>query len=95
MQTTGEVWLVGSLLNLFQILQVDLDEYGIDSERCEMAGINNYLEEVGKEMRKVTWPSQKELISNTVVTIIATIVISLFIFSADRLISTVLKVIYG
>ena len=60
-----------------------------------MASINNYLEEVGKEMRKVTWPSQKELINNTVVTIIATIVISLFIFGADRLISTVLKVIYG
>ena len=60
-----------------------------------MAGINNYLEEVGKEMRKVTWPAQKELINNTVVTIVATIVISLFIFGADRLISTVLKVIYG
>ncbi|NQV73693.1 preprotein translocase subunit SecE [bacterium] len=60
-----------------------------------MAGINNYLEEVGKEMRKVTWPSQKELINNTVVTIIATVVISLFIFGADRVISTILKVIYG
>jgi preprotein translocase subunit SecE len=60
-----------------------------------MANISNYLEEVGKEMRKVTWPSQKELISQTTVTIIATLVISLFIFSADRVISTVLEVIYG
>ena len=60
-----------------------------------MAKVGNYLEEVGKEMRKVTWPTQKELISNTVVTIVATIVISLFIFGADRVISTVLEVIYG
>ena len=47
------------------------------------------------EMRKVTWPSQKELISNTVVTIIASIMISLFIFATDRIISTVLEVIYN
>jgi len=46
-------------------------------------------------MRKVSWPSQSELISNTVVTIVATIVISLFIFASDRVISTVLEVIYG
>ena len=60
-----------------------------------MANISNYLEEVGKEMRKVTWPSQKELISQTTVTIVATVIVSLFIFSADRVISTVLEVIYG
>ncbi len=60
-----------------------------------MLGIGNYMEEVGKEMRKVTWPSQKELISNTVVTIIASIMISLFIFGTDRIISTVLEVIYN
>ena len=61
----------------------------------DMASIGNYLQEVGKEMRKVTWPTQKELISSTVVTIVASIVISLFIFSTDRVISTVLEVIYG
>ena len=60
-----------------------------------MLAIGRYIEEVGKEMRKVTWPSQKELISNTVVTIIASIMISLFIFGTDRIISTVLEVIYN
>jgi preprotein translocase subunit SecE len=54
-----------------------------------------YLQEVAKEMRKVSWPSQKELINNTVVTLVATVVISLFIFATDRVISTVLEVIYG
>ena len=60
-----------------------------------MNKVQSYLQEVGKEMRKVSWPTQKELISNTIVTIVATIVISLFIFGSDRVISTVLEVIYG
>jgi len=52
------------------------------------------MQEVAKEMRKVTWPTQKELISNTVVTIVASIVIALFIFGTDRVISTVLEMVY-
>ncbi len=59
-----------------------------------MNKIQSYLEEVGKEMRKVSWPTRPELISNTVVTIIATVVISLMIAATDRVISTVLEVIY-
>jgi len=53
-----------------------------------------YLEEVAKEMRKVNWPSRQELISNTVITLVAAGVISLFIFGIDRVISQVLEIIY-
>ncbi len=53
-----------------------------------------YLEEVAKEMRKVSWPSRQELISNTVITLVAAMVISLFIFGIDRVISQVLEIIY-
>ena len=60
-----------------------------------MSKVSNYLEEVGKEMRKVSWPSRQELTSNTLITILATIVISLLIFVTDRTISTVLEIIYG
>jgi len=60
-----------------------------------MVNIVTYIEEVGKEMRKVSWPSRQELISNTSLTILAAIVISLLIFVTDRTISTVLEVIYG
>ena len=59
------------------------------------SNIAGYLEEVNKEMRKVSWPSRSELISNTIITLVATLIISLFIFGADRIISTVLKTIYG
>jgi len=60
-----------------------------------MSKITSYIEEVGKEMRKVSWPSQSELTSNTLITIIATVVISVLIFVTDRTISTVLEIIYG
>ncbi len=54
----------------------------------------NYLSEVMTEMRKVTWPKRKELVSNTVVTLVASVALALFIFGADRLISFVLDIIY-
>ena len=60
-----------------------------------MNKISSYLQEVGKEMRKVSWPDRPELISNTLVTIVATVIISLFIFLTDRVISVVLEVIYS
>ena len=59
-----------------------------------MISITRYLEEVSKEMRKVSWPSRKELTSNTLITILAAVVISILIFVTDRTISTVLEVIY-
>ena len=54
-----------------------------------------YLEEVNKEMRKVSWPKRSELISNTIITLIATAIVSLFIYGADQVISGVLEIIYG
>ena len=60
-----------------------------------MNKIKAYLEEVAKEMRKVSWPHRRELISNTVITIIATIVIALFIWGADQVITTALEFVYG
>jgi preprotein translocase subunit SecE len=57
--------------------------------------IKTYLEEVATEMRKVNWPKRSELISNTIITLVATAVLSLFIFGADRVISAILEFIYA
>lgn len=59
-----------------------------------MNKIQAYLEDVVKEMRKVSWPSRHEIISNTTITLVATLVISLFIYGADQVISGVLEFIY-
>ena len=57
--------------------------------------LGNYLVEVRKEMRKVNWPKRQELIANTTLTLVATLILSLFIFGADQLISRLLTLIYG
>lgn len=59
-----------------------------------MTWFREYLEEVVAEMQKVNWPSRDELISSTLITIVATLIISGFIFLADQVISRVLEVIY-
>lgn len=54
-----------------------------------------YIVEVRKEMRKVNWPSRTELLNNTVLTLVASIVLALLIFFADQAISWLLAQIYG
>jgi preprotein translocase subunit SecE len=60
-----------------------------------MNAILSYIKEVIKEMQKVSWPKQNELINNTFITIIGTIFISLFIYGADQVVSTILEFIYS
>ena len=59
-----------------------------------MKKIAAYIEEVITEMRKVNWPKRKELVSNTVITLLASVALALFIFGADRVISFILDLIY-
>jgi preprotein translocase subunit SecE len=59
-----------------------------------MKKIKEYIDDVVKEMRKVSWPGRSELISNTVVTLVASLAVSLFIYGADWVISRMLEFIY-
>ena len=60
-----------------------------------MSKIRAYLDDVMKEMKKVSWPNRTELIGSTIVTLVATAGISIFIFVADRIIDSVLQFIYA
>ncbi len=53
-----------------------------------------YLGDVSKEMRKVSWPARNELVSNTLITLLATMIVSLYIWGADQVISRALEFIY-
>ena len=59
-----------------------------------MEKIKEFLLDVRKEMKKVSWPSQKELVDYTVVVVIFTIILSAFIFGVDQVYSTILEAIY-
>ena len=59
-----------------------------------MEKIKEFLLDVQKEMKKVSWPTQKELVDYTIVVVIFTIILSIFIFGVDQVYSTVLETIY-
>lgn len=62
--------------------------------KSESGGIGGYIQEVVKESKKVNWPKRRELINNTLLTLAASLAVSMFIFGADKVISTLLSYIY-
>jgi preprotein translocase subunit SecE len=52
---------------------------------------NTFLEEVRGEMQKVTWPTWTELKGQTIVVIIAVLVIAAFIGVVDLILSNTIK----
>jgi preprotein translocase subunit SecE len=56
--------------------------------------IVKYFKEVRAELTKVTWPSRQELMGSTIVTIVVTIIISVFIGLVDRLLTLATKTIF-
>ncbi|MGH8915485.1 MAG: preprotein translocase subunit SecE [Acidimicrobiia bacterium] len=51
--------------------------------RSIWARLRDYLHEVRQEMRKVTWPTQEQMIAFTTVTVITTTVLTAVIFGLD------------
>lgn len=60
-----------------------------------MDRIKAYLQDVVKELQKVSWPTQQQLIESTTIVVVATLLISVVVFLADTAISYVLKFVYG
>ncbi len=55
--------------------------------------ILNFLNDVTKEMGKVTWPTRDELAESTKIVIIVCVIISVFTWGVDTLLSAALKAI--
>ena len=58
-----------------------------------MNKIKNFFSDVKFEMEKVSWPSWGELKGATFVVISFSIIVSLFLFFIDRILSNLLQVI--
>lgn len=52
-----------------------------------------FLTDTVKEMKKVTWPTASELRESTMVVIVVCMVIALFVFGVDWVVSNILKAI--
>jgi preprotein translocase subunit SecE len=57
--------------------------------------IVKYYRETVAELRKMTWPSKDELIGSTIVTIVVSLVVAIFIGLVDRLLSLAIKTIFS
>ena len=59
----------------------------------DMNKIKNFISDVRFEMLKVSWPNWIELKGSTFVVISFSILVSLFLFFIDRILSSILQVI--
>jgi len=53
------------------------------TEKKKRTGARQFLKEVRQELRKVDWPSRRELISYTIVVLVTVIVMTSFVFGLD------------
>jgi preprotein translocase subunit SecE len=57
--------------------------------------IIRFINEVRVELKKVTWPKGGEVINSTVVVIIVTLFIALFVGVFNRIVDELLLIIFG
>ena len=55
--------------------------------------IIDYVKKVYLEMRKVTWPTRKDLINSTIVVVVISAIVALIIFVLDTIFSNFLQLI--
>jgi preprotein translocase subunit SecE len=56
--------------------------------------IKNFVSEVAKEMKKVTWPTRPQLKESTYVVIGATLFFTIFIYLIDWVMGLIIKFIF-
>lgn len=60
-----------------------------------MEKLKKFLKEVVAEMRKVTWPTKDELVGSTIVVIVVSLIVAIFIGIVDRILSFAVKMVFG
>lgn len=54
----------------------------------------SFLEDVKREMLKVSWPTHNELLNSTMIVVLVSAVFTVFIFLSDILIANLIKIFY-
>lgn len=60
-------------------------------KEARISGMNKFFRNVMAELKKVNWPSRKELITYTIVVIITVLVLAVVIFFWDTLLTFIFK----
>ncbi|MGH2663231.1 MAG: preprotein translocase subunit SecE [Actinomycetota bacterium] len=59
------------------------------------AGPRQFIREVRQELKKVAWPSRKELVAYTIVVLVSVVVLTSYVFGLDLLISKGVLAVFG
>jgi len=57
--------------------------------------ITNYLKSVRAEAARVTWPTRNEVVSLTVLILVMSIILTLYIWGIDGVVAFILRLIVG
>ncbi|MEX0659927.1 MAG: preprotein translocase subunit SecE [Egibacteraceae bacterium] len=57
----------------------------VSPEKKKRTGVRQFLREVRGELKRVVWPSRKELASYSLVVLVACALVGVFIFGLDQL----------
>ncbi|MBD3404217.1 preprotein translocase subunit SecE [candidate division GN15 bacterium] len=60
-----------------------------------MEKVRKYLKETMGELRKMTWPTKDELIGSTIVTVVVSLIVAIFIGIVDRILTFAMKLVFG
>jgi len=59
-----------------------------------MKKLQNYLKEVIRELKKVSWPNKEELKGSTFVVIFFSLIMALFVWGVDFIFSKIFEMIF-
>jgi preprotein translocase subunit SecE len=57
--------------------------------------IKLFFSETRTELKKVTWPTRQELKESTIVVIVSTFIVTIFVGVVDQIISRVIRLVLG
>lgn len=63
--------------------------------KTEMKLINDIKESYNELVYKVSWPSQKALINSSVLVLVASIILAVFVWAVDKIFSLLMELIYS
>ena len=66
-----------------------------DKKPKKSSGFGKFFRDLKGEFKKIVWPSKKQIVNNTIVVIVAIIVIGVFIWAIDLGLAALVKLFLG
>jgi len=67
----------------------------LEAKKRKRVGPRQFLREVRQELRKVAWPSRREMVAYTVVVLFTVVVLTVFVFGVDFVVGRAVLFVFG